>query len=283
MKALASIKGKIPGTIVWSTFRHGTWEIYKMNADGTEKVRLTDDQETNHHPVWSKDGKWIYFQRNDDICRMRPDGSAAQVVLKRGFSFDISEDDSKIVYVAQDDSGDSIRLYHCERHESEEIIPLRLQEFRGKELRFPTLSPDNRWLFFSSSYPRAWSVHRVRLHGTGHSFFDRGCMPQHSSDGRHVAWVYGGAHDIYIGTADGSQKRVFESSIPGRPHCYFPKWSSDGKYIVFAASPTSDRSRGDFEIFIKPVTGGEAVRLTFHPATDAWPDIFLTISPSPKP
>ncbi|MGB7297196.1 MAG: hypothetical protein WBC70_16565 [Candidatus Aminicenantales bacterium] len=245
-----------------------------MNADGTEKVRLTNDQDTNEHPVWSKNGKWIYFQRNDDIFRMRPDGSDTQVVLESGFSFDLSWDDSKIVYVAQDDSGDSIRLYDCEKQISEEIIPRRLQEFKNKELRFPTLSPDGQWLFFSSSYPRAWSVHRVRLDGTGHSFFDLGCMPQHSPDGLHVAWVYGGIHNIYIGAADGSQKRVFENAIPGRPHCYFPKWSRDGKSVVFAASPSSDRGMSDYEIFIKPVDGGEAVRLTFHPATDSWPDIF---------
>ena len=47
LKALRSIRGNIPGTIVWSTSRHGTSEIYKMNADGTDKVRLTGDEEGN--------------------------------------------------------------------------------------------------------------------------------------------------------------------------------------------------------------------------------------------
>jgi Tol biopolymer transport system component len=273
MKALASIKGKIPGAIVWSTSRHGTWEIYKMNADGTEKVRLTHDQHTNQHPVWSRDGKWIYYERDKDIYRMQPDGTDSQLVLENGFSFDISWDGTKIVYVTQDSSGDSIRLYDCEKQKSEEIIPLRLPEFKNKELRFPTLSPDEEWLFFSSSYPKAWSVHRVKLDGTSHSFYASGCMPQYSPNGLYLAWVYGGVHHIYIGTADGSEKKVFENSIPGRPHCYFAKWSPDGNHIVFAASPSSDRRISDYEIFIKPVKGGEAVRLTFDPATDTWPDI----------
>ena len=110
MKALASIRGKIPGTIVWSTSRHGTWEIYKMKADGTGKVRLTNDRERNEHPVWSKNGQWIFYQRNDDIYRMRPDGSDSQLVVADGFTFDLTEDSSKIVYVIQKESEKSIIL-----------------------------------------------------------------------------------------------------------------------------------------------------------------------------
>jgi len=273
MKALQSIKGKISGSIVWSTSRHGTWEIYKMNADSTEKLRLTHDQETNQHPVWSHDGEWIFYQRNDDIYRMRSDGSDPQLVLENGFSFDLSHDDSKIVCVVQTNSGDSIQIYDREKQTSQEIIPARLPEFKNKELRFPTLSPDGKWLSFSSNYPRAWSIHIMKRDGTNHAFYARGCMPQYSPNGLYLAWVFGGIHDIYIGTSDGNQKRVFENSIPGRAHCYFPRWSRDGNFIVFAASPSSNRQISDYEIYIKPVKKGEAVRLTFHPATDTWPDI----------
>jgi len=101
-----------------------------------------------------------------------------------------------------------------------------------------------------------------------HTFYARGCMPQYSPDSLNLVLVYGGIHDIYIGTPDGNRKTVFEDSIPGRPHCYFPRWSTDGKYIVFAASPSADRRISDYEIYIKPVKGGEAVRLTFNPTTD---------------
>lgn len=275
MKALASIRGKIPGTIVWSTSRHGTWDIYRMKADGTQKTRLTNDRERNEHPVWSKDGQWIYYQRNDDIYRMRPDGSDSQLVVADGFSFETTEDSSKIVYVIQKESGNSIMLYDSEKQKPEEIIPARLPEFTGKELRFPSISPDGKWLSFSSAYPNPWSVHMVKLDGSRHSFYSPGCMPQYSPDGLNLVWVYGGIHDIFIGTPDGNRKTVFEGSIPGRPHCYFPKWSNDGSYIVFAASPFADRQSSDYEIYIKPVKGGEAVRLTFHGATDTWPDIFM--------
>jgi Tol biopolymer transport system component len=264
----------VSGIIVWSTSRHHTWEIYKMKADGSGKVRLTQDQHNNQHPVWSQSGEWIYYQRNDDIFRMHSDGSNAQLVVKNGFSFDLVDDSSKLVYVVQEKFGNSIRLYDIQTQRSEEIIPSRVPELRNKEIRFPTLSPDGEWLSFSSAYPQAWSVHIMNLDKNITSVYARGCMPQYSPDGMHIAWVFSGTHDIYIGTPHRNQKRALKISIPGRPHRYFPKWSEDGNHMVFAASPSPNRQKSDYEIFITPLKGGQAVRLTFHPATDTWPDIF---------
>ncbi|MBD3413405.1 MAG: hypothetical protein GF421_03115 [Candidatus Aminicenantes bacterium] len=274
-KALRPGKDKFPGTIVWSSSRHGTWDIFKMKADGTEKVRLTHDPEKNFHPVWSDKGEWIYFQRNEHIYRMQPDGSGLQPVIQNGFSFDLVERSSKIIYVVSEKSGSSVQLYDIQKKTSEELIPARVPEFQNKQIRFPTLSPDGDWLSFSSAYPKAWSIHLVKLSRNIHFPYGRGCMPQYSPDSQHVAWVHSGNHDIYVGTPHRGQKRGLNIVIPERPHNYFPKWSPDGKYLVFAAGPTPKRGTSDYEIYIKPLKGGKAVRLTFHPATDNWPDIYF--------
>lgn len=277
LKALRSIRGKIPGYIVWSTLRHGTWQIYKMKADGTGKIRLTKDQEENHQPVWSKNGEWIYFQRNNDIYRMRSDGSNSQIVVKDGFSFDISEDGLKLIYVTKEENKDSIVIRDLEKGMTEEIIPQRAPVFKSKILRYPTVSPDGQWLAFASDYPNPWTIHMAKLDGDINYQFANGCMPQYRPDGLMVAWITSGNHEVYIGAPDGKNKRPFERSIPGRPHCYFPKWSNDGEYIVFAASPHHDRTTSDYEIYIKSVKGGKAVRLTFHPGSDTWPDLFIPV------
>jgi len=277
-KALRSIRGKIPGTIVWATSRHGTWDIYKMRADGTDKVRLTNDQELNDHPVWSKDGKWIYYQRNDDIYRMHPDGSNSQIVVANGSGFDITDDSSGLVYLIEEQDERSIMLLDLEKRTTEEIIPARVPEFKGKVVGYPTISPDGQWLAFASTYPRAWVIYIVKLDGSDIYEFANGCQHQYRPDGSWIVWITGGYHDVYLATPDGENQRVFEDSIPGRPECYFPRWSNDGEYIVFAASPDFSHWTSDYEIYIKPFKGGKAVRLTFHSGTDKWPDIFIPLN-----
>jgi len=274
LKALRSIRGQIAGSIVWSTIRHGPAEIYKMNADGTNQVRLTNDQNNNFHPVWSKDGKWIYYERDEDIYRMLPDGSNPQMVVTNGFAFDVTDDGTGLIYVRKEQNRDSIVLLDLEKGTKEEIIPARVPEFNGRELDYPTISPDGKWLAFASDYPNAWTIHIVALDGNNRYIFGNGCMPQYRPDGLLLTWITSGVHEVHMATPDGKNKRPFENSISGRPHCYFSRWSNDGEYILFAASPLFDWS-SDYEIYIKPSSGGEAVRLTFHPAADIWPDLFI--------
>lgn len=275
LKALRSIRGKIPGFIVWSTLRHGRWQIYKMKADGRDRVRLTNDKEENYQPVWSKNGEWIYYQRNNDIYRMRSNGSNSQIVVKDAFSFNIAEDGSKLIYVIKKQNNYSVVLRDLEKGTTEEIIPGRVPEFEGKEVLHPTISPDGQWLAFASDYPRPWTIHIVKLDGGDRYEYAFGCMPRYRPDGLMLAWITSGYHHVYIGTPDGKNPRPFEDSIPGRPHCYYPRWSNDGEYIVFAASPHHDAHTSDYEIYIKSTKGGKAVRLTFHPGSDIWPDIFI--------
>ena len=276
LKDLKSIRGKIPGTIVWCTLRHGTWQIYKMNADGTDKIRLTHDKEENHNPVWSREGQWIYYQQNDDkIYRMRPDGSESQIVVESGFSFDISEYGSELIYVTEVHDESSIVIRDLKNGNTKEIIPALAPEFRGKKFYYPTLSPDGQWVAFTSDYPRPWTVHMVKMDGSRKYQFARGCMPQYQPDGSTVIWITSGNHKIYMADPEGKNQTRLVGPIPHRPHCYFPRWSDSSEYIVFAASPNPDRSKSDYEIYIKAFPRGKAVRLTFHPKSDIWPDIFV--------
>jgi hypothetical protein len=57
----------------------GNFELYRINRDGSGKVRLTNDIHSDGLPVWSPNGAWIAFRSDRSgkwaIYAMRPDGS----------------------------------------------------------------------------------------------------------------------------------------------------------------------------------------------------------------
>jgi len=65
--------------IAFSSNRDGNHELYTMDPDGTNLVRLTDNAGDDESPDWSPDGSRIAFvsfrESNVDIYAMDPDGT----------------------------------------------------------------------------------------------------------------------------------------------------------------------------------------------------------------
>jgi Tol biopolymer transport system component len=55
-----------------------------MQADGSQRVQITNVAGYNAQPIWSPDGKWIAFMSyqggDTTILRMRPDGTEVQEI-----------------------------------------------------------------------------------------------------------------------------------------------------------------------------------------------------------
>lgn len=65
--------------VVFASRRDNDYEIYRMNADGSDVIRLTNSPGIDNQPVYSPDGKQIAFTSNRDlnyeIYVMNADGS----------------------------------------------------------------------------------------------------------------------------------------------------------------------------------------------------------------
>ena len=60
-------------------------------------------------------------------------------------------------------------------------------------------------------------------------------------------------------------------------HEYFPRFSADGRWLVYGASTGGhEQDSADYEIFLLDTanTNVPPVRLTFHTGNDCWPDIW---------
>ena len=86
---ISVVLAKAPDTakITFASTRDGNREIYIMNPDGTEKVRLTQNFAEEFYPRWSPTGEEILFvsdrDGNRDLYLMDTDGSNVRRVFKK--------------------------------------------------------------------------------------------------------------------------------------------------------------------------------------------------------
>ena len=77
--------------IAYSSWRDGNMDIFLMNPDGSEEVRLTHHLARDGGPKWSPSGEQILFSSDRDgapgdwdLYLMDADGSSVQRVFKKG-------------------------------------------------------------------------------------------------------------------------------------------------------------------------------------------------------
>ena len=138
--------------IVFYSGRDGDDEIYVMDADGSNPIRLTDSPGSDRDPEWSPNGDKIVFvslrEGGFDVYVMDADGSnQTQLTSTFGENFDPgwSPDGSKIVFVSSREGLDD-EIYVMDADGSNQT---RLTERRGPD-QGPAWSPDGSKIAYQS-------------------------------------------------------------------------------------------------------------------------------------
>jgi Tol biopolymer transport system component len=224
--AMAQIGKK--GVMLMNRIGPSSSELYICNADGTAERKLLENSVFDYHASYSADGQSVLFtsERNglgqSDVFRARLDGTDIQPVVT-GPSVDdaavMSPDGSRVAFVSTRD-GHRANLW---------VLDVKTGELRnltggdnvqgdpsGPDCFFrPSWSPDGHWLAFSSDRNTDWRGH------------DQGRGWEHTQE-----------LSIYVIRADGQGFRRIASK-PG--YCLgSPKWSPDGKRVVFYEMTTEE-------------------------------------------
>ncbi len=117
--SILSALAKAPKTakIVFTSTRDGNKEIYTMNPDGSQQVRLTHNPADDLYPTWSPTGEQILFVSNrhglPDLYLMQADGKSERRVFSKGGRRENptwSPDGKQIAYERWDRDGSAIYI-----------------------------------------------------------------------------------------------------------------------------------------------------------------------------
>jgi Tol biopolymer transport system component len=299
-KLMQEVGGKAKGLIVWSSSRLGNHDLFVMNTDGSNVHAITHGDAVDWFPRFSPDGSKILFTRSKkgwvferdantdgkwDIYTVSPDGKdETKVVDNASWGTWISNDE--IVYAR---STAIVRRKLGGEQETVLVDSTKVHELDGALLQQPEMSKDGRFLAItlrgSKRETGIWNVKTNTWVRTG-----EGCQINWSPSGDEVYWVHptgnGGSRVLHIPIKGGKAAKSDDDidaltliDIPGRrSHEYFPQLSSDGKWLVWAATQRGhDHDIADYEIYLWEVgsTPEKAARLTWHSGNDRWPDIFI--------
>jgi TolB protein len=290
-----------PGTeIVFQSTENGRSDIYVANADGSGLTRLTDEQTGGLAPMWSGDGRQIYFlssnidQTISGLYAMNADGSNVHLVVEGiPTPYAVSPDGTRIALGAvgpptgSNYSNVDLFVMHADGSERTRILdlPCDYPDYTCRNIEAVAWSPDGQRIAYSAGSQGHGFVHYnhvgvVNADGSGPQFVSasdtRSTQPAWAPDGQRIVFSSGPTNPSYIPqpfnleiiNADGTGHVVVLADGAANTS---PSWSPDGQSLVFArAGAASDWvPPGKSELFVVNADG-----TGLRPVTDVPGDAF---------
>jgi len=253
LAALKSSKHRI----VCESNRSGNWDLWIMNADGSNPVNLTRTVEVDElYPKVSPDGTKICFVadegKGDEKVRnlyvMEVDGSKRTKIADNSREPCWSGDGSKIAFLRAEFDKFTFSDMATKGIFTYDLANGQIRQHPNKKIEhLYTLNwtPDGKWFIATIHGGMGFKHGILAIEAEGEGVYDlnlSGCRPDVSPDGKQLVWGHG---DYAVGLADldfssippkaSNVRNVVESKDP--IETYHADWSPDGKFVAFSFGP----------------------------------------------
>jgi TolB protein len=260
------------GDIVFESDRTGDRDIYRMHADGSGLIRLTDSPYRDQHPAWSPDGSQIAFfswRPPVGLYVMDADGSNLRALQTEAMEAQFpswSPDGRSIAFQSNMAGGAEIWVINLENLRVRQVTPT------GIVATIPAWSPDGSRIAFAG----VSTIGIINADGSGLAYVSRpdnavDSDPAWSPDGLKIAfrryvpvdWVT--AHQsIWVMDSDGTNQIRLTQWTAGID--FVPTWSPDSRQIAFAHDVDQN-----FDIYVMNADGSDARNITNQPGINYRP------------
>jgi TolB protein len=159
----------------------GQRDLWTMPATGGEAVPVTEDVPVDWNPVWSPDGRYLYFSSNRggsmNLWRISIDEESGkalgqpEAVTTGGFTsrqhISFSADGKRVAYQEQLRDGNIWKVAFDPASGKVDGEPAQITK-SSRRLEDPDLSPDDNWLAYDTFYGEQKDIFIMRTDGTGH-------------------------------------------------------------------------------------------------------------------
>lgn len=252
---------KIAHKIVFETYRDGNWELFVVDADGSNPVNLTRTPKIDElYPHASPDGTKVCFIADEgqeaskvrSVYYVNVDGTGRTLVAKNARQPCWSGDGTAIAYL----NGEFEKYtYSIIANKGLFVYDLATGSRRphpNQEIRHlfnVCWSPDGKWFVATVHAGMGYKHALIAIEAEGMKVLDLGipgCRPEFSPDGKRIAWTPSD-WALRVGDIDltgpkpkvTNQRDIVTSSKPTK--VYHIDWSPDGRYVAFSRGPFEKR------------------------------------------
>jgi serine/threonine protein kinase len=236
--------------VFWGKDEKYQRDLWTVSADGGTPIRLTNDEALDWNPVWSPDGKFIYFCSNRNgapsLWRIpvqessgKADGmpEAISPTPAQSWLLTLSNDGKHLIYVRR------TRFENLHQTEFDPVKmtvkgnPVKITE-GTKRTRTPAFSPDGNFIVSYITGEAAQEDIFLIKQGDSKRIFltndaARDRVPRFSPDGKRIVFYsnLNGTYEIYSISIDGTDRRQITDF--GGKGVYYPFYSPNGKQLAY--------------------------------------------------